>query len=616
MAENLGDAVLYLKADGSQLESDMNKAQSGVTEGLAKAGRSMQKVGVGLSAAVTLPLVGFGKMAAEEFGEAQRVSAQTAAVLTSTGGAAKVSAKHIMTMAGSLSNMSGVDDELIQSGQNLLLTFTNIQNRAGKNNDVFDQASQTMLDFAVAMNTDPKTAALQLGKALNDPEKGMAKLTKVGVTFTEQQKKQVAAMMKAGDVAGAQKVILAELNKEFGGSAAAAGKTLPGQINKMKNAFAELGAGLLETLIPTFKDLVGFLQGLITRFQALSPQAKKFVAIGLLIAAALGPVLIAVGSLLTMAPAIGAALAALTGPVGLVILGIIALGAAIIALWQRSAAFRAGVIQIWEQIKVAVKQTIADLQATFAQWAVWAQALWTAHGTQIMATLISLWDGIKLFIQGAINIVRGIIKTVLAVLRGDWSAAWQGIKQILTGVWQQIRGAVTLALTMLKLELKAAWTIIKTVAKASWEGIKTAIGAVFVGFPKWIVGKIGDIGGALAKLGLEAGHKLGQAIKDGINAVLDKIRGFNLPSVSIAGKKIGGGQPFSGLPRLAKGGVVTRPTIAMIGEAGPEAVVPLSGGGRGLGITQNFHFQSQPDMFAVSRQAAFSMRTAGLVGGR
>lgn len=148
--------------------------------------------------------------------ESIAVNAQLDAVLKSTGGAAGLNAEEIRNMASALEKSSKFEDEAILNGQNLLLTFTNI----GK--DVFPAATQTMLDMAQAMGTDASGSAIMLGKALNDPTAGISALTRVGVTFTEEQKNQIAAMQEAGDMAGAQGVILAELAKEFGGSAKAA----------------------------------------------------------------------------------------------------------------------------------------------------------------------------------------------------------------------------------------------------------------------------------------------------------------------------------------------------------------------------------------------------------
>lgn len=94
-------------------------------------------------------------------------------------------------------NTTYSDDE-VKSGESMLLTFTQI----GKN--VFPQATAATLDYAQKMGVDAKSAALTLGKALNDPANGLSKLMRAGVTFTDQQKKQITAMQKAGDTAGAQ----------------------------------------------------------------------------------------------------------------------------------------------------------------------------------------------------------------------------------------------------------------------------------------------------------------------------------------------------------------------------------------------------------------------------
>ncbi len=144
------------------------------------------------------------------------VSAQTKAVIESTGGAAGLTAKQIEDMAGSLKNNSRFADDAIQSGENLLLTFTSI----GK--DVFPDATQTMLDMSQALGQDLSASAVQLGKALNDPVQGVTALRRVGVSFTDSQLDQIKAMQESGDLMGAQKLILGELNKEFGGSAKAA----------------------------------------------------------------------------------------------------------------------------------------------------------------------------------------------------------------------------------------------------------------------------------------------------------------------------------------------------------------------------------------------------------
>ena len=72
------------------------------------------------------------------------------------GDAANISADQVSKLAGALSAKTGIDDEAIQSGQNLLLTFGNIRNEAGKGNDIFNQTSALMVDLSAAMGTDAK----------------------------------------------------------------------------------------------------------------------------------------------------------------------------------------------------------------------------------------------------------------------------------------------------------------------------------------------------------------------------------------------------------------------------------------------------------------------------
>lgn len=167
-------------------------------------------------------------------------------------------------MATELMNVTTLGDDTIQAGQNMLLTFTNI----GK--DVFPQATKTLLDMSYAMNggATPSAEALssqaiQLGKALNDPTKGMTALSRVGVTFTETQKETIKTMQETGDIAGAQQVILAELAKEFGGSAAAAAETFSGRMEQAKVKIGEIGETIGGALMPALSDMSGGLGTII-----------------------------------------------------------------------------------------------------------------------------------------------------------------------------------------------------------------------------------------------------------------------------------------------------------------------------------------------------------------
>lgn len=254
MSIKFGDAVLYLSADQSQLDSDLGEAEGKSKGWLDSVAQGvLQGAGQALFGFVTNGVKMVGDGIGYVLGEAmaaEKVQAQLNAVLKSTGGVAGVTAEAANELAGNLSKVTTFEDDAILSGENLLLTFTGI----GK--DVFPMATEAMLDISTAMGTDLKSSANMLGKALNDPAAGITALTRVGVVFTEEQKKMIESMVAAGDTAGAQKVILEELNKEFGGSAVAAGETLPGKLEILKNGFGNLAEGIGTGILTSLQPLI------------------------------------------------------------------------------------------------------------------------------------------------------------------------------------------------------------------------------------------------------------------------------------------------------------------------------------------------------------------------
>jgi hypothetical protein len=133
--------------------------------------------------------------------------------LKTTGGASGKTVAGLKSAADAMEMKIGVDAQEIVEAQSVLLTFTKV---SGKE---FDKATGLAFDMAAVLGGDAKSASMQLGKALNDPVKGMTSLSRAGVQFTAQQKEQVKAMIASGDVTGAQGIILKELETQFGGTA-------------------------------------------------------------------------------------------------------------------------------------------------------------------------------------------------------------------------------------------------------------------------------------------------------------------------------------------------------------------------------------------------------------
>jgi hypothetical protein len=229
--------------DFKKLEGAGNKATFSLRtldKGLGNTLASVGKVAAGV--ALAAGAIGY-KLATAAY-DAQKVMAQTEAIIKATGGAAGVTAKQVSDLSSKLSMQIGVDDELIQSSANLLLTFKQVQNQVGANNNIFDQAVILAQDLGNVFGSS-QAAAMQLGKALSDPEKGITALRRAGINFTDAQKEQIKTLVQSGDVLGAQKLILAEVESQVGGTAAATATGFDIMRVAIENVSERFGALLL-----------------------------------------------------------------------------------------------------------------------------------------------------------------------------------------------------------------------------------------------------------------------------------------------------------------------------------------------------------------------------------
>ena len=211
-----------------------NKAVNTAAKNFAKLGA----VGAGLAGVIGGSLV-------KAAYESQKVMKQTDAIIKATGGAAGLTGDQVGKLSQKLSLQAGVDDELIQSSLNLLLTFKKVHNEAGVGNDIFNRTAQAVLDMGNVFGSTDR-AAIQLGKALSDPVKGITALKKSGIDFTEQQKDQIKTLVASGKSLDAQKLILAEIESQVGGTAKA---TATG-FDRMKVAIGNVQENLGDLLIP------------------------------------------------------------------------------------------------------------------------------------------------------------------------------------------------------------------------------------------------------------------------------------------------------------------------------------------------------------------------------
>lgn len=327
-----------------------------------------------------------------------------------------------------------------------------------------------------------------------------------------------------------------------------------------------------------------------------------------------------------------------------------------VAAWVRAnwPAFKTAVLGAFEEIKVfvdrnwpAIRDTITDVMTIIGAAVVFAvrfiQVVWDAWGQDLLNTVITVWNFIKTTIESALGVLRGIIKLVASLIRGDWAGAWEAIKLIVSNAWDFMVGLVTLAVNAIKILLSAAWTAIKLAVQAGWEaivavftgiwdGITSAAGDAADGVVGWfsalpgrLLGLVGSIGEAAASIGTSIADSLVGAITSGLgaavslaatlgdigkavaNAVIGVVNSGiasinsmipNEIGFSVAGRDIGFNipdNPIPSVPELAEGGIVTATPggiLARLGEGGRDEVVkPLPRGmdaDSGTTVVNNF----------------------------
>ncbi len=242
--------AIELALENRKYLQEIKKSQEAISKFSDKASSGMKMLGNVMSA---LPIIGliaaFQKLITTTDAQ-EKAEIQLNAILKSTKFAAGMTADELINLSKNLASVTTFSDQAILSAENMLLTFTNIGQK------VFPQATEAILNMSVVMGTDLKSQAIQLGKALNDPIAGASALKEVGVAFTNQQIEQIAVMQKSGNILGAQKIILNELNTEFGGLARASRDTVGGSFTVLGNKFTDLMEKFGTQLEPAIKGLL------------------------------------------------------------------------------------------------------------------------------------------------------------------------------------------------------------------------------------------------------------------------------------------------------------------------------------------------------------------------
>jgi hypothetical protein len=317
---------------------------------LAQAETKTQKAGLVIKKAMlpaTAALGAFGGFminAARGAEDARIANEKLGNVLSSMGWGATTD--RVSAYAEQLEKTVAVDADVIKATQTKLATFSNLTKTVNKAGGAFDRATVAALDMAAAGFGTAEGNAVQLGKALQDPIKGIAALAKSGVTFTNQEKEKIRTLVESNKMLEAQDMILDAIEKQVGGTAEASASSF----DKMKFALAGVSDTFGDMLLPVIDALAPKLAAFSAWAQA-NPDLMKLVA----------------GAFVGLTAAVIALNIAMSlNPVSLIVIGLGLLVAGLAAAYMRFDAFRKVVDLVFAAMRVGVSFTVEAVKGLIA----------------------------------------------------------------------------------------------------------------------------------------------------------------------------------------------------------------------------------------------------------
>ena len=399
----------------------VDKASSVISKAVSNSNKELEKLGrfnaaqqkmdeIGNKALVAgsaiTAAMGLAVNAAEE---SEVATAKLEQVFRSMGDTTGKAADEAERYASALSMQIGVEDEAILAAQTKLATFGKVSNETARMAGIFDRATAAAFDLAAAGFGEAGQNAVQLGKALQDPIKGITALARSGVTFTEKEKAKIKTLVESGKMLEAQKIVLKAIETQVGGTAKASAT----ETQKMKVAFGEVQETVGKVLLPYLNQFAAWLTNIVPKVLSFIENNETLVKI----VGGLGIALIAVGAALkiaSVAMGIFNAVAAMN-PVVAIIASIAIAALLVYRYWDEIKAF---FLRMWTAIKNAFSQAwdfIKRMFLNFTPLGLLIQAL-TKFGPALVQAgkniVNSIWTGIKAMASKPVEAIKGIVTKI------------------------------------------------------------------------------------------------------------------------------------------------------------------------------------------------------------
>ena len=481
----------YNDKDIKRAMSDLQKLQTAsMSMGgkMQNVGKQMQamgdkigKVGGSLTKGVTLPIIAGGAALvafAKGAEDAEIANRKLGSVLDSMG--YPQATQRVSAYAESLERSLAVDADVIKAAQTKLATFKNLTASVGEAGGAFDRATVAALDLAAAGFGSAETNAVQLGKAMQDPIKGLTALGRAGVTFTEQEKAKIKTLVESGNLLAAQDIILKSIEGQVGGTAEAGASSF----EKMKLSLMQVADAIGLAVLPLINQLSDFIANtfvptvvpmidkMVASFTNLDPAVKIAMGVFVALAAALGPVLMIVGKVVSIAGVVTKALGAITIAGSLLAIKIIAVVAVLAAIglafkwaYENSEPLRKAVdtlVTTFKNVFNIVKNSVLGAFQSMNDTTSKSTSFFTILGNYIKA----FFTGYVTYLTTAIKILGGAFQVAMKVFEIGFTILQMGA--------QIIRGVLLAAFDILINKLGPISTAFRAVAT----GVKSAFSTV------------------------------------------------------------------------------------------------------------------------------------------